>query len=144
VKIIKNPLFRSGTKNQVSSIANGAALTSINDSSGHYYVLDQANLLTDLAQESIKTIVNTPNTILVMTTNHLNEVDKGIINRSILIERNAADPSLWLPCARRVMADNNVIAPSDSTVENLIRPCNGSAREIVDRLLRVIARARPK
>lgn len=130
--------------NAVNAIANSAMLISANDSGCHYFVLDEMDMLTDLAQESLKTTMNTPNTIFVMTTNHLNKIDKGVINRSILIEMNAADPSLWLPFARRVMADNHISGVSDSTVENLIRPCNGSAREIVDTLLRVIARVRPK
>jgi len=128
----------------VNTITNNTCFISLNESGCHYFVLDEADMLSDLAQESLKTTMNTPNTIFVMTTNQLHEIDKGVINRSILIEMNAADPSLWLPFARQVLADNNVSGVSDSTVENLITPCNGSAREIVDTLLRVVAKVRPK
>lgn len=139
------PMFVACTRgvngvNALNAIANSAAFTSINDSGCHYFVLDEVDLLTNLAQESLKTTMNTSNTVFVMTTNHLNEIDKGVVNRSILIEMNAANPSLWLPFARKVMADNDVVGVSDTTVENLIRPCNGSARDIVDTLFRVISR----
>ncbi len=128
--------------NALTAIANSAALTSINDSGCHYFVLDEVDLLTNLAQESLKTTMNTSNTVFVMTTNHLNEIDKGVINRSILIEMNAASPSLWVPFARKVMTDNDVVGMKDVTVESLIKPCNGSARDIVDTLMRVISRVK--
>jgi replication-associated recombination protein RarA len=140
-----DPLFVPCTKgmqgvNLSNNIAESAKFVSLNQSGFHYFIFDEIDMLTEGAQQTLKTTMNTPNTIFVMTTNHLPEIDKGVVSRSILIEMNAADTNRWLPFAKRLLVDFGINGVSDSTVEALIRPCEGSARDILDTLLRVVAR----
>jgi replication-associated recombination protein RarA len=144
-----NPLFVPCTKgmqgvNLSNNIAEAAKFVSLNQSGFHYFIFDEIDMLTKGAQQTLKTTMNTPNTIFVMTTNHLPLIDKGVVSRSILVEMNAADTDSWLPLAKRILSDHDIKGISDSTIEGVIQPCNGSARDILDTLLRVISRVRPK
>lgn len=98
----------------------------------HYFVLDEVDLLKDGAMASLKSAMNWPETVFVMTTNNLGDVDKGVQNRCKLVEFNAAPPERWLPLARRIMNDRAVACPSDEALIEIIRGCDGSARSIVN------------
>jgi DNA polymerase III delta prime subunit len=126
----------------INNVCNIAQFCSANDSGLHYFVIDEVDLLTELAQESLKTAMNMPGTVFVMTTNYLDKVDKGIINRSILIEMNAAQPAQWLPFARKVMQSAGVSGITDAQLTAVIATGNGSARNITDALLSVAARVK--
>lgn len=112
-------------------------LISLNASGLHYLILDEVDNLTDAAQASLKSAMNNPNAVFIMTTNHLNEVEKGIINRSILIDMNAATPGDWLPFARRLLNAYGASGVTDAELLKLIQACKGSARDIADAVLTV-------
>lgn len=99
--------------------------------SHHYIILDEADLLTEAAMSSLKSIMNKPETIFIMTTNHLSKIDRGVINRSVLVNCNAAPDSDWLVKVRQVLAAYDVIVEDDEILLNIIRPCCGSARDIM-------------
>jgi replication-associated recombination protein RarA len=101
-------------------------------SSHHYFILDEVDMLTDNAMKQLKAAMNAPSTIYIMTTNHIDKVDKGVLNRSILVDFNAAPASQWLPVAHKVLANNCVTNISDTSLEKIIQTCNGSARQIIN------------
>ena len=100
-------------------------------SSHHYIVLDEVDLLTEAAMSSLKSIMNKSETIFIMTTNHLNKIDRGVINRSVLVDFNAAPEGDWLVKVRQVLAAYGVTVEDDEILLNIIRPCCGSARDIM-------------
>lgn len=118
-----------------------SALISANYSDKHYFVLDEVDNLTDAAQASLKAAMNRNSTLFIMTTNHIDKVERGIINRSILIDMNAAPPQDWLPLAHRMLNDYGVKGVSNNDLLKLIASCKGSARDIADGVLTIIARA---
>lgn len=97
----------------------------------HYFVLDEVDNLTEPAMRSLKSAMNSPNSIFILTTNYLKEVEIGVQNRCHRIAFNAAPPQLWLPLFRRVLTDMGVVIPPDSILLPIIAGCNGSAREVV-------------
>ena len=97
----------------------------------HYVVIDEVDLLTSSAMDSLKAIMNRSNAIFIMTTNNINVIDKGVINRSVLIDFNAPPAHAWLPKVRRILADHNITVNSNRTLLDIIEPCNGSARDIM-------------
>lgn len=117
-----------------------STLISPNYSNKYYFVLDEIDNLTDAAQASLKAAMNRSNTIFVMTTNHLDKIERGVVNRSILIDMNAAPPQDWLPFAHRVLNDYGVSGVSDADLTKLIATCKGSARDIADSVLTIAAR----
>jgi DNA polymerase III delta prime subunit len=97
----------------------------------HYLVLDEVDNLTDAAMLSLKSAMNTPNTIFILTTNYIKEVETGVQNRCHRIAFNAAPAQSWLPLFRRVLTDMGASIPADDALIPAIEGCNGSARKVV-------------
>ena len=100
-------------------------------SSQHYVILDEVDNLTKDSMSSLKTLMNRPQTVFIMTTNSIPKIDKGVLNRSHCIEFNVAPAHKWLPLMQRILQDENVAVPSDAVLLPVIEKCDGSAREIV-------------
>lgn len=131
--------------NGVSMIVNAcntAQFHSANNSGMHYFIVDEADLLTDLAQESLKTAMNMPGTVFVLTTNHIGSIERGVVNRCIKVQMNAAPADKWLPFARRVLASTGVCGLTDEHLIAIIQPCDGSVRDMVSALTSVAARVK--
>lgn len=112
-------------------------LVSFNTSGLHYIVLDELDNLTSRAQQTLKATMNHKHVVYVMTTNHIDKIDHGIINRSYLIQMDAAAPTEWLPVVRRTITACGAPLPPDSALLPLIKSCDGSARDIVSNAVRV-------
>lgn len=106
--------------------------------SHHYFVLDEVDNLTEKAMLSLKSLMNMPQTIFVLTTNNYSKIEKGVHDRCHCIPFNAAAPAKWLPLARRMLAEAGIDTISDAHLAAVIAPRNGSAREILDVIVSVI------
>jgi DNA polymerase III delta prime subunit len=114
--------------------------TSLNASRLHYFILDEVDNLTKSAQQSLKSVMNTKRAIFILTTNNLSSLDKGMKDRCIQLEMNAADVEQLLPIARRVASDMNVVL-NDAELTREITASNGSMREVMSRVKRLARRA---
>lgn len=103
----------------------------------HYFVLDEVDGLTSDAMKTLKSVMNYPSTVWIMTTNNFNNIDAGVKDRCHCIPFNAAPPEAWLPLARRILAHAGVVGVTDAQLAAVIKPCNGSARQITDSLVSV-------
>lgn len=121
----------------IGTLRSCAQLISLNYSGYHYFVLDEIDNLTEAALASLKSVMNTPMTIFIMTTNNICLIDAGVLNRCERINCNAAPASDWLPLARQVLADCGAVAISDEMLLSVIESCNGSVREIVSSMQRI-------
>jgi replication-associated recombination protein RarA len=104
----------------------------------HYFVLDEVDLLTKNAMASLKSLMNMPDCVFVMTTNNFSRIEQGVRDRCYCIPFNSANPARWLPVCRRILADAGITGISDQTLINVISTCNGSARNILDAVISVI------
>lgn len=114
------------------------SVTSFNASGLHYIILDEVDMLTKLAQESLKSAMNTKRGIFIMTTNNLSKLELGMLDRCVLVEMNAGSISQLLPFARTLARDlgSNI---SDEDLIPTIKCANGSFRNLkhnVERLIR--------
>ena len=114
----------------INNIQNGTSFVAWNASGLHYVILDEVDLLTDAAKASFKALMNRTNVVFIMTTNHLNEVDPGVQNRSVLVDMNVPPPIHWRPILRRVYTQSGLVAPPDSTLDQVVQAGRGSARSI--------------
>lgn len=113
--------------------------SSLNASGLHYFILDEVDNLSKLAQQSLKSVMNTKRAIFILTTNNISSLDKGLKDRCVLVEMNAASTGQLLPIARKVAADLNVVLnDAELTVE--ISASNGSMREVMNRVKRLARR----
>ena len=107
---------------------------SFNASGKHYYIFDEVDNLTKTAQAGLKTTLNSQRGIFILTTNNISQLDKGVKDRCVLVEMNAATDAEFLPLARRIAADKNVVL-SDAELLTAITGNNGSFRNVIFNVL---------
>lgn len=113
--------------------------TSFNASGLHYFILDEVDNLSMLAQQSLKSALNTDRGIFILTTNNISELDKGLKDRCVLVEMNAAPVSEYLPLAKSLISDIGVVI-SDIDLLPTISAANGSLRNLIHNVERLARR----
>ena len=93
-------------------IASNAVLMPL-QASQRYYVLDEVDNLNDQAMAALKSVMNTPGCVFVLTTNNFSAVEIGVRNRCHCIPFMAAPAQRWLPLARRIISDAGITGISD-------------------------------
>lgn len=121
-------------------IENVLNKVSLNSSGLHYFILDEVDNLTKLAQQSLKPALNTDRGIFILTTNNISELDKGLKDRCVLVEMNAAPVSEYLPLAKNLVSDMGVVM-SDIDLLPTISAANGSLRNLIHNVERLARRA---
>ena len=112
---------------------------SLNTSGLHYFILDEVDNLSRLAQQSLKSALNTDRGIFILTTNNISELDKGLKDRCVLVEMNAAPVSSYLPLAKSLISDMGVVM-SDIDLLPTISAANGSLRNLIHNVERLARR----
>lgn len=107
-----------------------------NKSGRHYYIFDEVDSLSKTAQAGLKTTLNSKRAAFILTTNNITQLDKGVKDRCVLIEMNAAADADLLPLARRIAADEGV-ALNDAQLLAAIAGNNGSFRNVIFNVLRL-------
>ena len=115
----------------ISQIQVATQYVSFNNSGLHYSVLDEIDNLTEAAQASLKAIMTGLHGVFILTTNHINEIDKGVVNRCHVIHMMEANPVDWLPLVKKVITSMGANLPPDKSLIPIIKQCDGSAREIL-------------
>ncbi len=106
--------------------------------SHHYYMLDEVDNLNDQAMKMLKSVMNVPGCVFILTTNNFTDIEPGVISRCHCIGFNAAPASSWLPLARRILSDSGLTGISDEQLLAVIETGKGSARDILDALISVV------
>lgn len=101
----------------------------------NYFVLDEVDNLTDDAMPVLKSVMNYPKTLWVMTTNYIGKIDSAVRDRCHCIPFNAAPAARWRPLARRILQHARISGISDAQLDAVIAPLNGSARGITDAIV---------
>ena len=114
----------------ITQIQNSTQYVSFNTSGLHYSILDEVDNLTDAAQASLKAIMTGLHGIFILTTNHIGEIDKGVVNRCHVIHMMEAQPKDWLLLVKKVITQMGGNLPPDSSLIPVIAQCAGSARDI--------------
>jgi hypothetical protein len=69
-----------------------------------YFTFDEVDKLTASAQQSLKSVMGLKRSMFIFTTNYLNKVDAGVINRCHVIEMNqATNPNAYMPIAQSIL-----------------------------------------
>lgn len=112
---------------------------SLNISGLHYFIIDEVDNLTQLAQQSLKTALNTTLGVFVLTTNNVSRLDKGLLDRCILVEMNAANPNAYLDIAKSIGNEAGVVLSNDELLPT-IQAANGSFRNLFHNIGRLARR----
>ena len=114
----------------MSLIDRQLSKVSLNCSGLHYLVLDEVDNLSKQAQQSLKSALNTTHAVFVLTTNHVSELDRGMLDRCVLVEMNAASVTQLAPIARAVATAGHAVL-NDTDLQHLVSACNGSLRNVI-------------
>ena len=106
--------------------------------SHHYFVLDEVDNLNAATMPSLKSLMNIPQSIFILTTNDFSAINAAVRNSCHCIAFNAAPSLKWLPLARRMLSDASVNGISDASLIAVIDTCNGSARDILNAIVEII------
>jgi len=112
---------------------------SFNKSGLHYFILDEVDNLTKLAQQSLKSALNTHRGLFVLTTNNVANLDKGLLDRCVLVEMNAAPTSAYMPLIEMIIQGSNVVL-NDKELESIIHGSRGSFRNLIHNVSRLVRR----
>jgi len=115
----------------MGNIQTHTSLVSWNTSNLHYVILDEVDLLTAAASASLKSIMNQKSVVFILTTNHLNKIDRGVQDRSILIDLNAPPIDAWVSMIQAIYQSSGLTAPSHQAITGIVQAGNGSARNIL-------------
>ena len=113
--------------------------SSLNVSGLHYFIIDEVDNLTKLAQQSLKSALNTTRGVFILTTNNISQLDKGLLDRCVLVEMNAAPASEYLEMARALVSKTGIDI-ADAELLPTIQAANGSFRNIVHNIGRLARR----
>ena len=83
--------------------------------------------------------MNTTRCIFILTTNYIAELDRGLLDRCILVEMNAAKSEQLLPLAHKLAAKQGVMM-ADEELLPTIKAANGSFRNITHNVERLVRR----
>jgi DNA polymerase III delta prime subunit len=129
------------TKHVVATGNNGSALigsltrTSENIALnfGHqFFILDEVDNLGTEAMRSLKSVMNMPMAIFIMTTNNIGSIEQGVKSRSHLIDMTKPPAAAWLARCRQVLGDLGARRlVSDGPLIAIIEACDGDARDIM-------------
>ena len=120
----------------IQKLQNQAGLVPF--STCHYFVLDEVDELTKIAMASLKSLMNMPDCVFVLTTNNFQDIEVGVRNRCHCIPFNAAPPDRWLNLCRRILDDEGIVNVSDQTLLKVIVSGKGSARDILDAVVSIV------
>jgi DNA polymerase III delta prime subunit len=100
------PAVSDESAKTVKHISNAGKVVSLNESGVHYFVLDEADRLTDPAMKNLKTIMGTRSTsVFVMTTNYLSDIPDDVQARCYCINMNAGPVKHYETALTRIAKD---------------------------------------
>ena len=128
-------LFRCGSVNivhvtqQINNYSSRSQL--LHHSQQDYFVFDEIDRLTTAAQQSLRSTMDLNRCMFFFSTNYLNKIDNGIINRCHLIEMNQVKNfNAYLPLAHAILTNMGLSpnAISTQTLATYAQKAKGSVR----------------
>jgi len=113
--------------------------SSLNFSGLHYFIIDEVDNLTKQAQQSLKSALNTTRGVFILTTNNISQLDRGLLDRCVLVEMNAAHPNAYLDIAKSIADESGISLSSDELLPT-IQAANGSFRNLFHNVGRLARR----
>lgn len=97
-----------------------------------YFVFDEVDRLTVGAQQSLRSVMDLKRCMFFFSTNYLEKLDRGIINRCHLIEMNQVDDlAVYVPIGQHILKNMGIgqgVVPV-STIQKFAVEARGSLRE---------------
>lgn len=129
----------------IQSLQTQLSLVSISPGSGiRYIILDEVDNLTAPARTQLKSVMEMPDAVFILTTNHVHVLEDALRSRCVEVSFNPTDPKIWLPRLRWILASQSISgdAFSDAFLTQLVEKAKFDAREIMFQLQMTILQHR--
>ena len=103
-------------------------------SNNHYFILDEVDMMTNPAQQSLKATTGMPHCIFIYTTNRLDQIDNGLINRCHLVEMNQSSTSSYVKIGKSMLIKMGLQADAipESNLAEIAKAAGGSMRDFIN------------
>ena len=129
---------------QIAHMNTTANFASFNDSSKHYFLIDEVDTYSTAQQQRLKSFLNRKDIIVVLTTNFIKEVDDGLLSRSISIDFNASNNAYdYVVRMKQIIRQHNLPTVSDKSLTRIAQAAEGDWREINQQLEEVCMNISP-
>jgi len=119
----------------IAKIDQQSRVMSLNESSLHYFILDEADNMNEQAQKNLKGLMSARSScVFILTTNYKATIDKGVLDRSYEINMNPAPPASYIPSLRDIALKKHNAKLSDKQLETVAQVGNGSWRNMLPAL----------
>lgn len=95
----------------------------------HYIILDEVDDLDETTLKSLKALMDTTMAVFIMTTNYQNKLDRGLVDRCVLVEMNSGTQTQLMTFAKNISPEVADVL-SDNELLPLLKACNGSLRNL--------------
>lgn len=124
----------------VKTLNNKLMYISLNVSGKHYLLLDEFDNYTLGKQRQLKGFLNRNNLVCIFTTNYLNNIDKGIQSRSLVVGMNqSSNQDAYVSRMREIVLDYGLTMPDKKTLFSIVETNDGDWRDMCMTLSRVCA-----
>jgi DNA polymerase III delta prime subunit len=146
--IVANPMLVSCDKTEnITQLLNrciaSANVLSFNHSGYHYFIFDEVDNLTAGAQRALKSFLNRNDIACVLTTNYLDKVDKGLLNRCVTLNFNAGSPHQVKRRVQHLLQQEGLAPLSDELIDEIIQNSDGAWRDIIPVAFRAARKQKP-
>lgn len=103
-----------------------------------YFVFDEVDKLTLSAQQSLKSVMDLKRCQFIFTTNYLDRIDEGIINRSFLVEMNqSSNADAYVVIGQSILQKLSLAptAMSVSAIAAIAHKAKGSLRDFSTKVM---------
>jgi DNA polymerase III delta prime subunit len=100
-----------------------------------FYIFDEVDHLSKKTMLALKGILNTDHSLFILTTNHIDRVDRVLQDRCVVLPMLQAPAHKWLPLARRIADGNGLSEATDDNLLVLCKQSEGSARKLYQQIV---------
>ena len=120
------------TVDKINTVANFVPL---NRSNKHFFLFDEVDGYNEKQQQRLKSCLNREDIVCVMTTNHIDKIDKGLQSRSHIICFNAShNTTNYVDRMKQIIRQNSLPMLNDKTLVNIASKTNGDWRSMCSAL----------
>ena len=120
------------TVDKINTVANFMPL---NRSNKHFFLFDEVDNYSSEQQKRLKSCLNREDIVCVMTTNHIDKIDKGLQSRSHIICFNAThNTKNYVDRMKQIIRQNSLPMLKDKTLVNIASNNKGDWRSMCSAL----------
>ena len=128
----------------IDRLSNMSSLMAIQHKSlKHYFLFDEVDGYNEKQQQRLKSWMNSENVVCVLTTNHIQRIDKGLRSRCFEVEFNASTNAYdYVMRIKQIIQQHKLPMLNDDVLYDIAERGKGDWREICATLQRVCSKTK--